>query len=64
MKFKIWLMTPALAVAILWGCYESADIAFHEPGIYKGRRDPLLDQRRPEEQQQLIERFKKIQTDR
>ena len=64
MKFKPRIIIPVLAVAVLWGCYESADITFHEPGIYKGRRDPLLDHRQPGGQQQLIERFKKIQTDR
>ena len=64
MKFKRRIMIPVLALAVLGGCYESADITFHEPGIYKGRWDPLLDQRQPGRQQQLIERFKKIQTDR
>jgi hypothetical protein len=65
MKFKLWIMTPALALALLVGCYESADIAFHEPRVYKGKQDPLLaKQRQPEQQQQLIERFNKVQTDR
>ena len=65
MKFKLYIMTPALTLALLWGCYESVDFAFHEPGVYKGKQDPLLSkQRQPEQQQELIERFKKVQTDR
>jgi hypothetical protein len=65
MKFKRWITAPALALTLLWGCYQSADITFHEPGVYEGKQDPLLAKlRQPELQQQLIERFKKVQTDR
>lgn len=65
MTFKLWIAAPAIALAILWGCYESVDTAFHEPGVYKGKQDPLLvKQRQPEQQQQLVKRFKQVQTDR
>ena len=65
MKFKLWITAAALATAALWGCYESTDVAFHEPGVYEGKQDPLLGKlRQPEMQQQLVERFKMVQTDR
>jgi hypothetical protein len=33
----------------------------HKPGVYKGEKDQLLGQQR---QQELIDRFKLVQTDR
>ncbi len=49
----------------LAGCYESADVVIHEPGVYKGTRDPLVAKlRTPELQQQLRERFALVQPDR
>ncbi|MGD2099284.1 MAG: hypothetical protein PVG35_17025 [Desulfobacterales bacterium] len=65
MKWKVWITAAALAAAVLWGCYESTGVAFHEPGVYKGKQDPLLGKlRQTEVQQQLVERFKMVQTDR
>jgi hypothetical protein len=65
MTIKLWVAAPAIALAILWGCYGSVDIPLHEPGVYKGKQDPLLGKlRQPELQQQLVERFKMVQTDR
>jgi len=65
MKFTLWIMAAALATTVLWGCYESTEVAFHEPGVYEGKQDPLLRKlRQPEFQQQLVERFKIVQTDR
>ena len=65
MKFKFWISCAILGLALLGGCYESPSFTFHEPGLYKGKQDPLLaKQRQPEQQQQLIERFKNVQTDR
>jgi hypothetical protein len=65
MTIKLWIATPAIALAILWGCYAPVDIPLHEPGVYKGKQDPLLGKlRQPELQQQLVERFKMVQTDR
>ena len=50
---------------VLWGCYESPDIAIHEPGVYKGKLDPLLaKERQPEQKKLLVERFNEVQTDR
>jgi hypothetical protein len=41
--------------------YESRQTTVHEPGVYKGAKDPLLAQQK---QQELIDRFKLVQTDR
>ena len=49
----------------LSGCYQSADVTLHEPGVYKGTRDPLVKLQGSEGQQQkLKERFNLVQTDR
>ena len=34
-------MFPLLAVFALTGCWESADVVFHEPGEYLGPVDDL-----------------------
>jgi hypothetical protein len=53
------------AVAAVSGCYESPDVTLYEPGVYKGRTDPLLaKERSPEQQQALRARFELGQTDR
>jgi len=50
----------------LSGCYENPrEVSLHEPGVYKGTTDPLLDAlQKPGLQQQLQERFSLVQTDR
>ncbi len=46
----------------LTGCSsEPRGVTMHKPGVYKGEKDPLLAQQR---QQELIDRFKLVQTDR
>lgn len=37
----ILVITGSLALS---GCLEDFQVTFHEPGIYKGPDDPLLDQ--------------------
>ena len=56
----------ALAAAgLLGGCYESSEVALHQPGVYAGKpdSDAVL---RPsaEAREALKERFRQIQTDR
>lgn len=64
MNLKLFIVT-VLSLAVFGGCYESTDMNYHEPGVYKGRTDPLLNGlKRPEQQQRLVERFRKVQTDR
>jgi hypothetical protein len=62
----LYLTFLVLAGAGLSGCYENPrDVTLHEPGVYKGPVDPLLDAlQKPGLQQQLQERFNLVQTDR
>ncbi|MEZ5585200.1 MAG: hypothetical protein R3F37_22820 [Candidatus Competibacteraceae bacterium] len=54
-----------LAVLLLTGCSEPPTIEIHEPGVYKGKIDPLLDRSGSSElETQLRERLTQIQTDR
>lgn len=58
-----------ITVLIVWAlpaCYRSpADFTYHQPGDYKGRNDPLLaKQQTVDQQQELVQRFKQVQTDR
>ena len=49
----------------LSGCYESVDVELHEPGVYKGSYDPLLNRQRSAQlEKKLEDRFMMIQTDR
>lgn len=62
-------MTLALMLILftlgLAACYESPGVTVHEPGAYKGDKDPLLEiQRTLDQQQRLRERFNLVQTDR
>jgi hypothetical protein len=62
MKRK-WLI-PAVFVLLmgLAGCStEPRSVTMHEPGVYKGEKDPLLARA---QQQDLIDRAKLVQTDR
>ena len=62
MKRKWHVLTAFIVLAGLTGCSsEPRSVTMHEPGVYKGAKDPLLAQQR---QQDLIDRFKLVQTDR
>ena len=51
-----------IVLAVLTACStESRKTTIHEPGIYKGVKDPLLALKN---QQELIDRLKLVQTDR
>ncbi len=59
------VLVLAVGLTGLAGCYESPSVVIHEPGVYKGTRDPLVAKlRTPELQQQLRERFALVQPDR
>jgi hypothetical protein len=60
---RAWYILMVLAVfAGFAGCsYESRKATVHEPGVYKGEKDQLLAR---QQQQQLIDRLKLVQTDR
>ncbi|MGY6552978.1 MAG: hypothetical protein ACXIUM_00505 [Wenzhouxiangella sp.] len=53
------LSAGAIALALaLSGCYESVDFTRAEPGVYKGKEDPLLAMlEEPELREQLDRRF-------
>jgi len=54
-----------VAMGLLAGCYQSADVTMHKPGVYKGGRDPLQALEKTDKQQQrLRDRFNLVQTDR
>jgi hypothetical protein len=60
MKHRAYLMAAFMVLAGLSGCSsESRNVTMHKPGVYKGEKDPL-----PARQQDLIDRFKLVQTDR
>lgn len=65
-KRSIWMVAVfGILTALVAGCYESPQVTLHEPGVYKGDKDPLLaQQRQPEHQERLRERFAQVQTDR
>lgn len=49
---------------VLAGCYESADVTVHKPGVYKGPEDPLLSTDTAKRNQELMARFNQVQRDR
>jgi hypothetical protein len=62
MKRKWQVLAAFIVLAGLTGCSsEPRSVTMHEPGVYKGAKDPLLAQ---QQQQELIDRFKLVQTDR
>ncbi len=62
MKRKLCVLTAFIVLAGVIGCSsESRKVTMHEPGVYKGAKDPLL---ALQQQQELIDRFKLVQTDR
>ena len=50
-------------LAGLAGCsMEPRSVIMHEPGVYKGAKDPLLAMQ--QQDQVLVDRFRLVQTDR
>jgi hypothetical protein len=66
LRGTLYMTFLVLAGTGLCGCYENPrEVTLHEPGVYKGATDPLLDAlQQPGLQQQLQERFRLVQTDR
>ncbi|MCL7488527.1 MAG: hypothetical protein M8357_10190 [Desulfobulbaceae bacterium] len=62
MKKQLCILATLLFVIALAACSdESREFTMHEPGVYKGGKDPLLAKER---HQELNDRFMKVQTDR
>ncbi len=55
------LMAFIALAGLIWCSYDSRKTTIHEPGVYKGTKDPLLAR---QQQQELIDRFKLVQSDR
>ena len=63
-KLRTILVLAGMAVA-LGGCYEDMGVTVHEPGEYKGKKDPLVATLKQQQMQESLEqRFKTGQTDR
>lgn len=59
------MMALLALMSLLAGCYESTDATIYEPGVYKGKDDPLLKKLQDKKfQADLEQRFKMGQTDR
>ena len=62
MKLIGTILMVFIALAAIASCStESRKTTVHEPGVYKGEKDPLLALKN---QQELIDRFRLVQTDR
>lgn len=62
MKRILYIVTAVAVLAGLVCCSsEPRKVNVHEPGVYKGEKDPLIAQQK---QQELIDRFRLVQTDR
>ncbi len=64
MRRKWHVVAAFIVLAGLVGCSsEPRSVTMHEPGVYKGDKDDLL-AKSQQRQQELIDRFKLVQTDR
>ncbi len=62
---KATLTAAAVVVATgLAGCWDSTEVTVHNPGEYKGEKDPLLAQAASERTDALMKRFQLVQVDR
>ena len=57
------ILTGVLLLGLA-GCYEASDVTVHEPGVYKGPKDPLLETDANKRKEELIARFNQVQRDR
>jgi len=62
MRKILYILAAVLVLIGFTACSdESRNFTMHEPGVYKGAKDPLLAEK---EHQELEARFKMVQTDR
>ncbi len=65
MRILVTVLFLVSSSLMLSGCYEDVDVSIHEPGEYKGQKDPLLSELKQQQlQKDLDERFKAGQSDR
>jgi hypothetical protein len=59
------LGAAALAAALmLGGCGDGEKLVLHEPGVYKGKTDPLMELQQTPEQQEALQSRLRHQMDR
>ena len=66
MAIKNATLTAAAVVlsAGLAGCWDSTEVTVHNPGEYKGEKDPLLAESASARTDTLTKRFQLVQIDR
>ena len=58
-------LAAVLCASLLAGCGEPEKVTLHEPGVYKGAKDPLIAKTSTREHEDLMrERVLMVQTDR
>lgn len=63
MRIRTIVLGAAVAACIT-GCYEEPSVTVHEPGVYKGPKDPLTQSQVDQRAETLQKRFNLVQTDR
>lgn len=60
----ILAIAVVVAAAGLSGCWEGSDVTIYEKGVYKGKKDPLMQQQAAAREEALKKRFELVQVDR
>ena len=63
-KNAMTAVTVMVLAAGVAGCWDSTEVTVHNPGEYKGEKDPLLAQSASARTNALTERFQSVQADR
>ena len=61
---KLYSVSMGLIFVVLTGCSDPSSVTVHEPGVYKGAKDPLLSANTEERASELSARFNLGQIDR
>ena len=57
--------TLVVLAVLIAGCGSRLDVTVHEPGVYKGPTDPLLDAHGTDEHKELLrQRLAKVEAER
>jgi hypothetical protein len=63
MRYRVLILLIGLAAVV--GCREAPDVTIHEPGVYKGKTDELLNKATTREYKETLrQRLRMVQTDR
>lgn len=62
---RILMLTCVVISMGLASCYQSPNATLHDPGVYKGKTDPLLEKEStPKQQEALRDRLRMASKDR